>query len=137
MIKERSLVKTKRFKANMSAWLIHSTAFSGYVSALEIRPITETPTVTTDKWAPVQEIDFNQIQQASSSDMSGTLQKSEEHAKAVVVTRPTTSVVRDDAPSSYMVLAALIGVALFSLALCVLTLPHHWFYGNTTRWRRD
>ena len=119
----------------MSAWLIHTTALSSYLSALEIRPTTETPTVTTDKWAPVHEFDFNQIQQASSSEMSGTFERSEEHAKAAVVTRPTTSVVRDDTPSSYMVFAALIGVALFSLVLCVLTLPHHWFYGNTTRWR--
>lgn len=118
----------------MSAWLIHSTVVSGGISALEIRPVTETPVITTDSWASVQQIDVSEIQQTSWTEMA-PLAKITEHAKVAVVTRPGTPVVRDDAPSSVLVLAALIGVALFSLVLCVMTLPYHWFYGNTTRWR--
>lgn len=119
----------------MSLWLIQTAAISAFASALEIRPTAENPKVTTDSWAPAQEIDVSQIQQASWSEMA-PLQRIEEHAKIAVVTRPSTPTVRDDAPSSLMVIAALIGVAVFSLILCVMTLPHHWFYGNTTRWRR-
>lgn len=119
----------------MSSWLIQTAALSGWISALELRPLAESPTVTTDSWTPVQDIDVSQIQQVSWSEMT-PLQRIEEHAKVAVVTRPSSSVVRDDAPSSMMVIAALIGVAFFSLILCLMTLPHHWFYGNTTRWRR-
>lgn len=119
----------------MSSWLTQTTALSGFFSALEIRPSSENPKVTTDSWTPVQSIDASQIQQASWSEVV-PFEKIEEHAKVAVVTRPGSSVVRDDAPPSLMVIAALIGVAVFSLILCLMTLPHHWFYGNTTRWRR-
>lgn len=119
----------------MSSWLIQTAVLPGIVSALEVRPSGENPTVNTDSWAPAQDITATAIQQASWSDVL-PLQKIDEHAKVAVVTRPGSSKVRDDAPPSLMVISALIGVAVFSLILCLMTLPHHWFYGNTTRWKR-
>lgn len=119
----------------MSSWLIQTAVLPGIVSALEVRPSGENPTVNTDSWAPTQDITATAIQQASWSDVL-PLQKIDEHAKVAVVTRPGSSLVRDDAPPSLMVISALIGVAVFSLILCLMTLPHHWFYGNTTRWKR-
>ncbi len=118
----------------MSEWLIHTTVTSAIGFALEIRPLSESPSVTTDKWTPVQKIELNEIQQTSWSEVA-PLEKLAEPAKVVVATRPYSPVVRDDAPSSGMVIATLIGVAAFSLLLCLMTLPHHWFHGNTTRWR--
>ena len=98
----------------MSSWLIQTAVLPGIVSALEVRPSGENPTVNTDSWAPAQDITATAIQQASWSDVL-PLQKIDEHAKVAVVTRPGSSLVRDDAPPSLMVISALIGVAVFSL----------------------
>jgi hypothetical protein len=118
----------------MSSWIIHTTVTSAICFALEKRPMTENAPVTTDSWTPSPQIDINAIQQTSWSE-SVPLEHITHAPKVVVETRPATQVVRDDAPSSMMVVACLLGVAVFSLILCVMTLPHHWFNGNTTRWR--
>ena len=104
---------------------------SAFYSALEKQPIAERPSVTATSEESEEPTDTGAIQQASWSEVTPQVAP----ATAVAVAQPVYKAVRDDAPSSMVVIACLVGVALFSLILCLSTLPHHWFHRNSTRWR--
>ena len=72
------------------------------------------------------------IQQVSWSE--STLPPSH-YASSVVATRPVNQVVRDNAPSSFVVISCLVGFGVFSLMLFLSSLPHYWFLGDTRNWR--
>jgi hypothetical protein len=76
----------------------------------------------------------NQIQQVGWSvpTMSNTVLDS---SAATLAVKPQYQVVRDNAPSSTIVISLLIGIAVFSLLLGLASLPHHWLHGDSTRWR--
>ncbi len=77
---------------------------------------------------------FGAIQQASwnSSEIE---QSSQLYSAVGVASNPSSQVVRDNAPSSYVVIACLVGFATLSLVLCLSSLPHYWFLGNSLTWR--
>ena len=74
------------------------------------------------------------IQNVSWSEMS-TTQATTPTNTAGVSLPPQHRVTRDDAPPSYLVVSGLIGFAILSLILGLMSLPHHWFHGDTLTWR--
>ena len=90
--------------------------------------------------APIEDADrdhadyYGAIQQASwnSSEMEHSSQL---YSAVGIESNPSSQVVRDNAPSSYVVIACLVGFAILSLVLCLSSLPHYWFLGNSLTWR--
>ena len=77
----------------------------------------------------------DQIQQASWSQMTIPNSLLDQTAASSIAVQPTYQVVRDNAPSSTLVISLLIGVGVISLLLGLGSLPHHWLHGDSTRWR--
>ncbi len=81
-----------------------------------------------------EQVESGQVQQVS-WDQSAVGNTLTSQSTASVASQPIYHVVRDNAPSSTMVVATLIAFGVFSLVLCLWSMPHYWFHGDSTRWR--
>ena len=72
----------------------------------------------------IQQVNWTEGATSSPLNVTNTL------ATQAHVARPID---RQDAPPSYVVIACLIGFGIFSLVLCLSSLPHYWFQRDNTR----
>ena len=115
---------------------ITSMTLSAVISALgeNLKSAQPVEPESHENLNPESESTSQQIQQAGWSVPTSTNTLLDSSADTLAV-KPQYHVVRDNAPSSTMVIWLLIGFGVFSLLLGLASLPHHWLHGDSTRWR--